>query len=573
VDLKQRLDDALRRIVADDLGLDVPADELDEVLALVAPRDPSHGDLTCNAAMRLAKTAKRKPREIAEAICDRLSNDPEVMAGLAEIDVAGPGFINFRFAEGTLGALLEQVHTAGQEYGPDPAEAPRRVLIEFVSANPTGPLVVVGGRQAAVGDVIANVLAAVGHTVEREYYVNDSGTQMLLFGRSVLARYREACGQQASVPDDGYHGEYLIDVARAIRDEHGDRFLAMPEEEAVAALATMAAEMNIADIRRDLEAFGVTFDRWYSQKALEDGGAPQRLVERLKADGLAYDEDGAVWIRASRHGDDKDRVVVKSNGDFTYRTTDLAYHEDKFARGNDVLIDLWGPDHHGHVITMNAALEALGHPVESFRILIVQHCTLYAGGEKQTMSKRAGQVVLLRDLVADVGVDAARWFFVMRRTESHLDFDLELAKQQSPENPVYYVQYAHARIASIFAKARERCPWLGAGDFRDGRFSPPDVDLSPLTDRDQALINPLGAYPETVAAAAREYEPHRLTNYLYDLATGFHSWYTYGDRHPECRVITDDEPLTRARLYLVAAIQIVIANGLRLLGVTAPDTM
>jgi len=563
----------LRRIITDDLGISVPDADLDRLVIVEVPRDTSHGDLTTSAPLKLARFAKRSPREVAEAIRDALAGDEALSARLARIEVAGPGFINVALAGDTLADLVRRIHAERAAYGPSAVEGPRRILIEFVSANPTGPLVVVGGRQAAIGDCLANLLAATGHEVSREYLINDAGTQMAHLGRSVLARYRQVCGIDDAVPDEGYHGEYLIDLARSIRQQHGDRFLSMPEEEAGRDLAALAAEANVAGIRTDLEAFGVVFDRWYSQRELEASGAPQRLLHRLTDAGLSYEMDGAVWMRTADHGDTADRVLVKSNGDLTYRTTDLAYHEDKFARGHDLLVDLWGPDHHAHVITMNAGLKALGHDVGTFRILIVQHCTLYAGGERQAMGKRTGQIVRLRDLVDEVGVDAARWFFVMRRTDSHLDFDLQLATAQSAENPVYYVQYAHARVASIFAKARERCDWLNDADVVEGRFSPEVVDLSVLTDRDRALINPLGSYPDVVAAAAREYEPHRLTNYLYDLATQFHSWYTYGDRHRECRVLTDNESLTRARLYLVSAVQIVIANGLALLGVTAPTSM
>jgi arginyl-tRNA synthetase len=566
-DPKLLLIDVLRRIVREDLKVEVPDADLDQAVALSVPNDPGHGDLTTTAPLKLARLARRKPRELADAIADALRRDAGVASHVAAIEVAGPGFINFTLARDTLIDLVRRVHSEGARFGPPPVAEPKRILIEFVSANPTGPLVVVGGRQAAVGDVLANLLAAVGHQVSREYYINDSGTQMTLFGRSVLARYQEAAGLAAQVPEDGYHGEYLIDLAREIRRLHGDRFLALPEDQAVRELAALAADLNVAGIRQDLADFRVVFDRWYSQAALEQSGAPQRLLDRLAALGLSYEKDGAVWMRTSAFGDTEDRVLVKSNGDLTYRTTDLAYHEDKFARGHNVLIDFWGPDHHAHVITMTAALRALGHDVASFHILIVQHCTLLAGGQEVKMSKRAGQVVRLRELVDDVGVDAARWFFVMRRTDSHLDFDLALAKEKSPENPVYYVQYAHARISSLFAKAREK------GHTPVGGQDAPGVDLGLLTDRDRSLIAPLGAFGDVVAAAAREYEPQRLTNYLYDLATQFHSWYTYGDRRPECRVLVEDQALTRARLHLVAAVQQVIANGLRLLGVAAPESM
>ncbi len=524
---------------------------------LDAPKAEAHGDLATNFAMIMAKPQRMAPRKIAEALLAHL-DDPEGV--LEKTEIAGPGFINFFIRSAAWLPVLRNIHAAGDRYGASDMGEGLPVQIEFVSANPTGPLHVGHGRGAAVGDTVARVLAFCGFDVRREYYINDSGRQIRTLGASVFARYRELAGQGVEFPEDGYRGDYIVDLAREIRSARGDALLEMAPEAALDECARYAAGRILAGIREDLADFGVVFENWFSEQSLYDAGKVAAAIDDLKARELVYEADGALWFRSTDYGDEKDRVVVRANGVTTYFASDIAYHKDKYDRGLRKVVDVWGADHHGYIPRMRAAVAACGRPPEAFDVILVQLVNLLRDGAPVAMSSRAGEFVTLKDVVDEVGADAARFIFLTRHYDSKLDFDLELAKRKTNDNPVYYVQYVHARIAGIIAKAAERGVSVPAEPKTDAleRLDAPE---------EVGLIKTLARFPEIVAAAGRMMEPHRITYYLLELAAAFHGYY---NKH---KVLTEDDGLTAGRLCLVRAIRRVIANGLSLLGVSAPDTM
>jgi arginyl-tRNA synthetase len=521
-------------------------------VALEVPADPTFGDLASNVAMLLAREARQAPRAVADVVIRRLADPAGWLAG---IDVAGPGFINFRLAPAFWQAMLAEAIAAGAAYGRSQLGAGQRVHVEFVSANPTGPLHIGHGRGAVIGDVVARLLEAVGYEVEREYYVNDAGRQMEVLGRSTLVRLRQLAGQPAELPEDAYPGEYLVDVARRLREAEGDAVLALPEAEAIAHCSAFAGRVLLDEIRDDLARFGVRFDTFVSERGLHAAGALPRALERFPPD-LIHRTDGALFFRTTAFGDEKDRAVLRGTGEPTYFGGDIAHYDATLRGGFRQLVNVLGADHHGYVPRLRAIVEALGGTAETLRVVLVQLVNLTRGGEPVRMGKRAGQFVTLRDVVDEVGADAARFFFLLRKADSQLDFDLELAKKQSADNPVFYAQYAYARIASIGRQAA--AAGVAAG---------PDVDLGPLGEAEVEVLRVLVTWPDVVEAAARQLEPHRITFYVLELAAAFHRYY---NRH---RILTDDVALSRARLALVGCVQQVLRGALGLAGVAAPERM
>jgi arginyl-tRNA synthetase len=582
--IEQLVSAALQQLVDDGL---LPLE------AITAPkiertRDTRHGDFATNVAMTLAKPAKKNPRQIAQALLEALPASDLV----ERCEIAGPGFINFYLAPSAYHSLIPQILSQGHEYGRSQAGAGKRIQVEYVSANPTGPLHVGHGRGAAYGSVVSDLLAAVGYEVHREYYVNDAGRQMDILAASVWLRYLELCDESLSFPANGYKGDYVWDIAASLHRDHGETykhsseevFTDIPADEPaggdkerhIDALIERAKSLLgdnryrfvfelglntiLDDIRDDLSLFGVNYDEWYSERSLTESGAVNKAIERLRASGHLYEKEGALWFRSTDYGDEKDRVVVRDNGQTTYFASDIAYHMDKLERGFERVIDVWGADHHGYVPRVKAALEALGDDPSKLDVLLVQFAILYRGGEKVQMSTRSGQFVTLRELRKEVGADAARFFYVMRKCEQHMDFDLDLAKSQSSDNPVYYVQYAHARICSVFEQASEQ----------GIKFEqvPSAVDYSKLTEsHEQNLITNLSRYPESIEAAALNQEPHVVTHYLRELANDFHTYY---NAH---KFLIEDSSLRDARLQLILATRQVLRNGLNLLGVSAPEKM
>ena len=519
------------------------------------PGNPDHGDFASNLAMTMARAEKKSPRQIAEALVKALDG----CDFLSKVEIAGPGFINFTLAPGCWYEVLDEITVKGKDYGLSQVGEGQKVQVEFVSANPTGPLHIGHGRGAATGDVVASVLQAAGYEVQREYYINDAGNQMRTLGLSLLLRYRQVCGEQVEFPDDCYQGDYILDLAKEIHGAEGTRYLELDENEAIKSLGCFGGDRILAGIRDDLEAFGITFDRWYSEQGLFDRDEVSAGLKVLKEKGLSYEKDGAVWFRTTDFGDDKDRVLVRSNGETTYFASDVAYHLEKFSRGFDTVIDVLGADHHGYVQRMKAVVNGLGRNPDDLQVILVQLVSLLREGEPVAMSTRSGEFVTLREVVDEVGKDACRFIFLLRRADSQLDFDLELAKRQSNDNPVYYVQYAHARVCSICRNAEEQ------GVVTLEREA---LDLSCLTLAEElALAKHLARYPETVVNAAQNREPHRVVYFLQELASQFHSYYN------RQRVLVDDLATTQARLYLVKGVRTVLANALNLLGVDAPERM
>jgi arginyl-tRNA synthetase len=550
-------------------------------------RDPAHGDFATNAALQLARAAGRKPRDLAQAIVAALPAN----ALVSKVEIAGPGFINFFLAPSAYHAELLRIADAGAAYGRSQLGGGKRVMVEFVSANPTGPLHVGHGRHAAYGATVANLLDATGHAVHREYYINDFGRQMDILAVSVWLRYLERCGESLAFPSNGYRGDYLLPIAdellkregRALLRPAADVFRTLPPDAPegdkdvyIDAVIARAREMLgadgwarvfdlglqdiLADIRDDLAEFGVSYDQWFSERSLYDGGAIDHALDLLRRNGVVYEKDGAQWFRATDFGDEKDRVVVRESGAKTYFASDIAYHLNKRERGFEQLVDILGADHHGYFARIRAGLVATGQPGDSLDVRMVQFVTLYRGGEKAQMSTRSGEFVTLRELRREVGNDAARFFYVMRGIEQHLDFDLELAKSHSNDNPVYYLQYAHARVCSVMRQLVEKGH---AYDAAQGRAS-----LARLVEtHEQALLTSLSRYPEVVELAALQRAPHTLVHFLRDLANDFHTYY---NAHT---FIVEDAPLRNARLTLVLGLRQVIANGLALLGVSAPESM
>ena len=531
------------------------AEMADPPILLEVPKRAEHGDFSFTTAMTLAKTEKKSAREVATILRENLPERDWV----DQVDIAGPGYLNFKLKPSYWHQVLTDILTDGPRYGSSAIGGGQRIQVEFVSANPTGPLHVGHGRIAAVGDTLANLLEITGHSVHREYYINDLGKQIATLGLSLLARYRERFGQPAEIPAGGYHGAYLRDLAEEVASNEGPRWLDEPVDRSQPFFSQVASQRMLASIREDLNQFGVTFDEWTSEVAIHLSGKVEEVLSRLKAAGYVYEADGAMWVKTTAFGDDKDRVVIRQNGQTTYFASDLAYHRDKCERGYDRVIDVWGADHHGYVPRVQAGMAAMGYSPDTLRVVLVQLVNLFRKGQPVSMSTRSGEFVSLHDVVTEVGKDAARFFFLMRRCDSALDFDLELAKARSEENPVYYVQYAHARLCSIRREASARQVTLpGAAE----------LDLSPLTlPEEQNLLRRLSLYPSVIEASAQLLEPHRVIFYLQELAAALHGYYN------RQRVLTDDRPRSTARLALIAATQTVLANGLSVVGVTAPERM
>jgi arginyl-tRNA synthetase len=553
--IEERLTDWLREgmiAAAPGLGLD-PATLPDP--ELLAPKQKGHGDFATNVALALAKPAGRPPREVAQAVADSLPTVPFV----AKVEVAGPGFLNVFTTDDWLHDTLRQIVTQGDAYGRTEALG-RRAQVEYVSANPTGPLHIGHARNAALGDALARLMEAAGWSVEREYYFNDAGTQIEQFGASVLARYLQALGRDAEMPQEGYFGGYVAAIATDIVREHGDALADLPGEERAVRILDEGSRRVLDAIKATLDRFGCRFDVFFSEAELAGKGEIVAAVERLRAAGYAYDADGATWFRSTSFGDDKDRVLIRSTGAHTYFAADCAYLVDKFARGFDHLVYVWGADHHGDVSRVKGAAKALGYDPHAVEPVLYQFVSFLRAGEVVKMSKRAGQIVTLDQLIDEVGADAARFTLLSFSNDSAMNFDIDVVKRQSMDNPVYYVQYGHARIASILRKAEDR---------GIERRSLGDVDLSLLSqDAELSLLRALADVPGTMALAAEQRAPHRITHTLQDLAATFHRFYT------DCRVMDEDEPeLTQARLWLCAAAKQVIANLLGLVGVHAPESM
>ncbi len=515
------------------------------------PREKSHGDYASNLAMVMAGKLGENPRQLAEALTDRLNLDL-----VEKVEVAGPGFINLTLNKSWLTAAVDKILAAGEDYGRTDYGQGEKVQLEFVSTNPTGPLHVGHSRGAVVGDVVANIMDRAGYDVKREYYINDAGNQIDLLGKSTYWRYLELFGQEIEMPENSYKGDYIIEVARELRAKYGEELLHKDEGEAMELAREFALNEMLELIQAELENFGIVFDNWFSERTLHDEGKITAAVEELKGKDYIYEKEDALWFKSTAFGDDKDRVVIKSDGNPTYLAADIAYHKNKLERGFDHLINVWGADHHGYIQRMKAVIEALGYDQDTLEIIIVQIVTLLREGEKVPMSKRSGEFVTMSDLLEEIGKDAARYFYSMRSTDSHFDFDLELAKKQSTENPVYYIQYAHARIMSIKEKAGEI-----QADIAEG-------DASLLkTEEEIDLLKLLARYPEELKMAARRRACHLIASYAHELAGAFHVFYN------KRRVITDDEELSLARLKLVEASKVVLRNVLEVLGVSAPDQM
>jgi len=550
---KQYIQDLLQRALWRE-GLEWP-----EKASVEPPREEEHGDMASNAALVLASSLGQKPRDLAQSLREHVAADPY----LDRVDVAGPGFLNFFFKPGFWHQVLSSVFEQGDVFGASSAGEGERVLVEYVSANPTGPLHIGHGRGAAVGDSLARILRFTGHDVDTEYYVNDSGRQIQLLGRSILLRYKELCGEHAEpLPQECYQGQYIRDLAGELFDRRGHELLHLDEERAETECAEFGLQRILEQIRSDLREFGAEHAIWFRESSLAEEGGVERTLDSLREQGLVYESEGALWFESIRYGDDKDRVLRKSDGELTYFAADISYHADKLARGYDRLINVWGADHHGYVPRMQAAVQALGRNRDDLQLLLVQMVNLLRDGEYVSMSTRAGEFVTLAEVCREVGTDAARFIFLSHKSDSHLDFDLDLVKKQNMDNPVYYVQYAHARICSVFKKARER-GYIGEREWTSalgGLKAKEELDLLKRLDR----------FPEMLQVAARTLSPHHLSFYLRDLAGAFHSYY---NKYPV--LIPDDEEreLCLARLTLLSGIAQVLRNGLALLGVRAPETM
>jgi len=564
--IARELREMITRVISEAAAAgEIPAVETPDFV-LERPRYKAHGDWATNAALTLAGSLRRNPRDVAAILTSRLQARIEQDAATGEtgplrtVEVAGPGFINLTLSRDRVLRELARVASEGRDYGRWDFGQGRRMNVEFVSANPVGPLHVGHGRWAALGDALCNLLAMVGYAVDREFYLNDFGTQMEVFAASVEARYLELNGLEVEFPAEGYHGAYVIDIARALLEEDGGRCTDKPPAERRAELGERAYRYALAHIQESMSSFGVVFDTWFSERGLQQDGAVEKEVRGLLADGLAYEKDGAVWMATSRFGDDKDRVLVRTGGAPTYFAADIAYHLNKMARGYDHLINIWGADHHGYVRRMQAAMEARGYP-DRLEVILGQLVNLKRGGEPVRMSKRTGEMVTFDELVAEVGRDAARYLFLTRSQDTALDFDIQIAVEESMDNPVYYVQYAHARICSILR--------YGMGKGVDLSEEIPALEtLRLLSSEEEAdLALKIFEFEELVRDAALDRAPHRLTRYLEELAATFHVFY---NRH---RVIGDDTELTTARLFLARCVRQVILNGLGILGVSAPESM
>ena len=585
--MKKQLETLISQAVAVLKSQEILPTDLNPTVHIERTRDTAHGDFATNIALMLAKSAKTNPRQLAEQIIAALP----INEAISKVEIAGAGFINFFMNSNAQYQVIADIQIAGENFGKSQIGAGKKVQVEFVSANPTGPLHVGHGRGAAYGSVVGNLLTATGFEVHREYYVNDAGRQMDILATSVWLRYLEACGETFTFPSNAYRGEYVRDIAQKLVESHGKNYshstatvfadlpLDEPEggnkDDYIDALILRAkallndgyrvvfdAGLNdiLSDIKEDLAEFGTTYNQWFSERSLMDDGSIERSLAVLKSNNYLYQKDGATWFKSSELGDEKDRVVIRDNGQYTYFASDIAYHWNKLERGFDVLIDIWGADHHGYIARVRAALTALGADQTKLNVLLVQFANLWRGTEKVSMSTRSGEFVTLRELRDEVGRDAARFFYVMRRSEQHMDFDLELAKSKSNENPVFYVQYAHARVCSVFRQLTEK------GFTQDVALGM--TNLAELTaEHETALLTTLARYPEVIERAATQYEPHLIINYLRELATDFHTYY---NAH---QFLVESDTVRNARLNLITAIRQVLVNGLTLLGISTPEVM
>lgn len=544
--------DALERAIADGV---IRAEKVPQI-SLEIPKREGQGDFATTVAMTLSRTTGNPPREIAGIIIRYIKPHPDLIEG---IEIAGPGFINLTMKRSFWYMMLQDMIAAGQDYGGSDIGKDLKVQVEFVSANPTGPLHVGHGRGAAFGNAVASLLEKVGYKVEREYYINDAGNQTRNLALSVYARYLNMLGSDHSFPEEGYKGAYVDDIARSIIDKEGRKYLDTPKEETLGIFSRIAYDQIMSGIKEDLALAGIIFDSWFSESSLFANSKVEESVSELRSKDYIYEDEGAVWFRSTAFGDEKDRVVRKKDREYTYLASDIAYHKNKLERGFDQIIDIWGADHHGYIPRMEAAIEAFGFPRKKLKVLLVQMVNLLRGGKPVQMSKRAGEFITLREIIDEVGPDATLYIFLTRRPDSHLDFDLETAKKASDENPVYYVQYAHARLASLAREAEKRGTTIDEID---------DADLSLLKlPEELAIIKRLYLYPDIIEAAAEVLEPHRLTIYLHDLSWSLHNYYY------KQRIIDDDINKTKARLILMKAIKIVIADALKILGVSRPERM
>lgn len=586
--MKKQLENLISQAVATLKTQAVLSADLNPTIHVERTRDAAHGDFATNIALMLAKPAKMNPRQLAEQVINALPKNETIV----KIEIAGAGFINFFMNPNAQYQIISDIQTAGVNFGKSQIGTGKKVQVEFVSANPTGPLHVGHGRGAAYGSVVANLLTATGFDVQREYYVNDAGRQMDILATSVWLRYLEVCGETFEFPANGYRGAYVRDISKKLFDQCGNKFAHssatvfadLPADEPqggdkelyIDAMIARAKELLgnenyrivfdcglndiLGDIRDDLAEFGTTYEQWFSERSLLDDGSIEKALAVLESNGHLYKKDGATWFKSRELGDEKDRVVIRDNGQYTYFASDIAYHWNKLERGFETLIDIWGADHHGYIPRVKAALKALGADESKLNVLLVQFATLWRGAEKVQMSTRSGEFVTLRELRAEVGNDAARFFYVMRRSEQHMDFDLELATSKSNENPVFYVQYAHARVCSVFRQLGEK------GFTHDVSLGM--ANLTELTaEHETVLLTTLARYPEVIERAAMQYEPHLLINYLRELATDFHTYY---NAH---QFLVESETLRNARLNLISAVCQVLQNGLTLLGISAPESM
>ncbi|THE10295.1 arginine--tRNA ligase [Bacillus timonensis] len=529
-------------------------EQIPEVV-LELPKDKAHGDYATNMAMQLARVAKKAPRMIAE---DIVANFDKSKASIEKIEIAGPGFINFYMNNSYLTDLIPAILTAGEAYGETTVGNKQKVQVEFVSANPTGDLHLGHARGAAVGDSLSNILQKAGYEVSREYYINDAGNQINNLAKSVEARYMQALGKDAEMPEDGYHGQDIVGIGKQLAEEFGDKYVNVDEKERFDFFREYGLKYEMKKLQKDLEEYRVRFDVWYSETSLYHNGKIDRALNALREAGHIYEEDGATWFRSTTFGDDKDRVLIKNDGSYTYLTPDIAYHQDKLERGFEKLINVWGADHHGYIPRMKAAIQALGYDKDTLEVEIIQLVHLFKNGEKMKMSKRTGKAVTMRDLIEEVGLDAVRYFFAMRSSDTHLDFDLDLAVSQSNENPVYYAQYAHARICSMLRSGDEMNIAL------DGSYALEHIN----SEKEVDLLKKLGEFPAAVTEAAEKRIPHRITNYINELAAALHSFY-----NAEKVLDQDNLEKTKARLALMKAVQITLQNSLKLIGVSAPEKM
>ncbi|MGR9048455.1 arginine--tRNA ligase [Halobacillus faecis] len=549
--MEQKLkDEIVRSVLAAELASE---EEMPEVI-LEQPKDKAHGDYATNMAMQLARVAKKNPRAIATDLVEQFDKSK---ASIEKIEIAGPGFINFYMNNQYLTELVPTILNADEEYGRSNSGEGHKIQVEFVSANPTGTLHLGHARGAAVGDSLCNVLDAAGYDVSREYYINDAGNQMANLAKSLEARYMQNLGKEWSMPEDGYHGQDIVGLAEKLVSEDGEKWVDVAEEERLQFFREYGLKFLLDKIKTDLEEFRVPFDEWFSETSLYNDDQITDALAVLKDQGYVFEKDDATWFETTKFGDDKNRVLIKNDGTYTYLTPDIAYHKNKLDRGFDTLINIWGADHHGYIPRMKAAIQALGYEKDTLEVEIIQMVNLFQDGEKVKMSKRTGKAVTLRELMEEVGIDAMRYFFSMRSSDSHLDFDMDLARSESNENPVYYVQYAHARICTMLKQAEEK------GLVKDS------YDGSYLTaEKEEDLLKRLGEFPQVVADAAEKRTPHRVTQYAFDLASNLHSFYN------AVKVLDDENPeLTAARIALMKAVRTTLNNALRLIGVSAPNQM